>query len=322
MTKSNLPMTFLWLDMLWGLLLLPLLVLLYVWLQRRRKKTTLRYANLGLVREALGKTIAWRRHLPPALLFLAIAALLLAAGRPAAVITLPSQQETIILAMDVSGSMRAADVKPNRLTAAQQAAKSFIAEQPKTTRIGVVSFAATASVVQSPTHSREDILAVALVEFGEHGLHGTSTDTIAQKAGVSQPYLFRLFGTKKALYLETIERCFDRIGREFAAAAGSAEPGDKLQAMARAYGPLLLDRTLLLGQMHSYADCSDPDVRALVSTRYGELWEWVQQTSGASAEEVREFFARGMLLNVIAAIDLRGLSDPWVADCIGDLGLG
>ncbi len=134
MTKSTLPMTFIWPDMLWGLILLPLLVLLYVWLQRRRKKTTLRYANLGLVREALGKTVAWRRHLPPALLFLAVAALLLAAGRPAAVITLPSQQETIILAMDVSGSMRAADVLPNRITAAKEAAKTFVAELPRTCR--------------------------------------------------------------------------------------------------------------------------------------------------------------------------------------------
>ena len=168
---------------------------------------------------------------------------------------------------------------------------------------------------------REAILEAAMTEFARGGLHGTATEDIARRAGITQPYVFRLFGTKKALYLETIERCFDRIRREFDAAAAAAEPGEKLQAMARAYGPLLLDRTLLLGQMHSYADCSDPDVRALVSTRYGELWEWVERTSGASAEEVRDFFSRGMLLNVIAAIDLRGLSDPWVADCLGDVGL-
>ena len=159
MTKSSIPMTFIWPDMLWGLILLPLLVLLYVWLQRRRKKTTLRYANLGLVREALGKSVAWRRHLPPALLFLAVAALLLAAGRPAAVITLPSQQETIILAMDVSGSMRAADVLPDRITAAKEAAKSFVAELPRSVRIAVVQFAGTAAVVQAPTLSREDVVA-------------------------------------------------------------------------------------------------------------------------------------------------------------------
>jgi len=156
---KNLPMTFIWPDMLWGLIALPLLILLYVWLQRRRKKTTLRYANLGLVREALGKSIAWRRHLPPALLFVAIAALLLAAARPAAVITLPSAQETIVLAMDVSGSMRAADVLPDRMTAAKEAAKAFVAELPRSVRIAVVQFAGTAAVVQAPTLSRDDVVA-------------------------------------------------------------------------------------------------------------------------------------------------------------------
>ena len=159
---KNLPMTFIWPEMLWGLIALPLLVLLYVWLQRRRKKTTLRYASLGLVREALGKSVAWRRHLPPLLLFVAIAALLLAAARPAAVITLPSQQETIILAMDVSGSMRAADVLPDRITAAKEAAKAFVAELPRSVRIAVVQFAGTAAVVQAPTLSRDD--AVAAIE--------------------------------------------------------------------------------------------------------------------------------------------------------------
>jgi Ca-activated chloride channel family protein len=156
---KNLPMTFIWPEMLWGLIALPLLVLLYVWLQRRRKKTTLRYANLGLVREALGKSVAWRRYLPPALLFVAIAALLLAAARPAAVITLPSAQETIVLAMDVSGSMRAADVLPDRMTAAKEAAKAFVAELPRSVRIAVVQFAGTAAVVQAPTLSREDVVA-------------------------------------------------------------------------------------------------------------------------------------------------------------------
>jgi Ca-activated chloride channel homolog len=156
---KNAPLTFIWPEMLWGLIALPLLVLLYVWLQRRRKKTTLRYASLGLVREALGKSIAWRRHLPPVLMFVAIAALLLAAARPAAVITLPSQQETIVLAIDVSGSMRAADVLPDRMTAAKEAAKAFVAELPRSVRIAVVQFAGTAAVVQAPTLSRDDVVA-------------------------------------------------------------------------------------------------------------------------------------------------------------------
>jgi len=150
-------MTFIWPDLLWLTLLLPAAIALYVLLLRRKKRASLRYASLTLLRDAMSRA-SIRRHVPPVLFMIALALMLVAIARPAAVLTLPSQHETVILAMDVSGSMRAADVKPNRLTAAQQAAKSFIAEQPKTTRIGVVSFAATASVVQSPTHSKEDII--------------------------------------------------------------------------------------------------------------------------------------------------------------------
>jgi AcrR family transcriptional regulator len=169
---------------------------------------------------------------------------------------------------------------------------------------------------------REAILEAARVEFALGGLHGTATEDIARRAGITQPYVFRLFGTKKALYLATIERCFDRIQRAFEAAADAAEPGAELQAMGRAYGPLLHDRSLLLGQMHSYADCSDPEVRALVSRRYGELWEWIERRTGADSEEMLAFFGKGMLLNVLAAIDLRGLNESWVAECMGGLDLG
>jgi len=150
-------MTFLWPELLWGLIAVPILILLYVWLLRRRKKSSLRYANLSLVKEALGRRGAWRRHLPPALLLVAISALLVAAARPAAIIQLPSQQETIVLAMDVSGSMRATDVAPDRITAAQTAAKAFVADLPRSVRIAVVSFAGTAAVVQAPTFSRDDV---------------------------------------------------------------------------------------------------------------------------------------------------------------------
>ena len=151
-------MTFLWPEMLWLLLLVPALVGGYFALLRRKRETALRYASLSLVKEAMGAGQSWRRHIPPLLFLIALIALLLAIARPAAVVTLPSQHQTIILAMDVSGSMRAVDVAPNRITAAQAAAKAFVAEQPDNVRIGVVSFAATASVVQVPTKNREDII--------------------------------------------------------------------------------------------------------------------------------------------------------------------
>ncbi len=152
-------MPFLWPEFLWLLLAVPLLVLLYVLLLRRRKKFALRYASLSLVKDALGAGGRWRRHVPPLLFLIALTLMIASIARPTAVLTLPSQQETVILAMDVSGSMKAKDVEPTRLIAAQNAARTFVADLPAKTRIGVVEFAATASLVQSPTHSREDVLA-------------------------------------------------------------------------------------------------------------------------------------------------------------------
>jgi Ca-activated chloride channel family protein len=151
-------MNFLWPQFLWLLLALPLLVLLYLWLLRRKKKTALRYASLSIVKEAMGAGQTVRRHIPPALFLLALAAMLLAAARPVAVVTLPSNQQTIILAMDVSGSMRATDVKPNRLEAAQAAAKSFLTELPRHVKVGIVAFAGSAQVAQLPTVNREDLV--------------------------------------------------------------------------------------------------------------------------------------------------------------------
>jgi Ca-activated chloride channel family protein len=152
-------MNFLWPELLWLLLILPTLVLLYLWLLRRKKNAAVSYANLALVRQAMAGSTTWRRHLPPLLFLLALAALLLASARPFATIALPSQQETIMLAMDVSGSMRATDVEPNRLVAAQNAAKAFLAELPRHVKVGIVAFAGTASVVQPATVNREDLVA-------------------------------------------------------------------------------------------------------------------------------------------------------------------
>ncbi|MFC3682857.1 VWA domain-containing protein [Hydrogenophaga luteola] len=154
---KDFPVNFLWPQFLWLLAVLPLLVLLYWWILRRRKKVALRYASLSIVREAMGRTSGWRRHVPPFLLLLAFAAMLLAAARPVATITLPSTQQTIILAMDVSGSMRATDVQPNRLVASQNAAKAFLKELPRHVKVGIVAFAGSAQVVQPVTLSREDL---------------------------------------------------------------------------------------------------------------------------------------------------------------------
>ena len=155
-------MTFLWPTALWLLAALPVLAGMYVWALRRRKKLALRYSSLSLVREAVSSGQSFRRHVPPALFLAALAGMLVAGARPAAIVTLPSQHETVILAMDVSGSMRAEDVKPNRLVASQVAAKAFIDDTPRSTRIGIVAFAGSASLVQAPTSSREQ--AVAAIE--------------------------------------------------------------------------------------------------------------------------------------------------------------
>src|SRR5499427_1640323 len=152
-------MSFQWPEMLWLYLALPLLIAMYFYALSRKKKLALRYASLTLVKEAMGAGQKWRRHIPPLLFLLALAVMIGAIARPQAVVTLPSQHETVILAMDVSGSMRATDVEPNRLVAAQNAAKAFVSQQPENVRIGVVAFAGTATVAQAPTRNREDVIA-------------------------------------------------------------------------------------------------------------------------------------------------------------------
>jgi Ca-activated chloride channel family protein len=137
----------------------PALVALYLGLLRRQKRAAVRFASLDLVREAIGGAARWRRHVPPAIFLAALAVAILATARPNAVLTLPSHQRTVILAIDVSISMRATDVEPNRLAAAQAAAKAFVRDQPADLRIGIVSFAGTALVTQKPTHNRDDLVA-------------------------------------------------------------------------------------------------------------------------------------------------------------------
>jgi Ca-activated chloride channel homolog len=152
-------MTFLWPEMLLLLLIVPALVVAYFFILKRKKQAALKYASLTMVKEAMSAGQKFRRHIPPLLFIISLFAMILAIARPAAIVTLPSQHRTIILAMDISGSMRATDVQPNRLAASQAAAKAFVADQPSNVRIGVVAFAGTASVVQMPTNNREDIIA-------------------------------------------------------------------------------------------------------------------------------------------------------------------
>ena len=152
-------MTFLWPELLWLLVLVPVIVGVYLLLLRRKHRLAVRYASLAMIRDAIGAGGRVRRHVPPLLFLIALTLMLIAVARPAAIVTLPSQHETIILAMDVSGSMRAVDVKPNRLTASQEAARAFINDQPHNVRIGIVSFAGTAAVVQPPTENRDDLMA-------------------------------------------------------------------------------------------------------------------------------------------------------------------
>ena len=151
-------MRFMWPSMLWLLVLIPALVVVYRSLLQRRRKAALRFAAVGLVKQAM-RGAGVRRHVPPLLMLAALSALLVAAARPTAVVTLPSQRGTVILAMDISGSMRAEDIPPNRISVSQDAAKTFIDNQPRNVRIGVVAFAGGAGVVQAPTLNRSQVLA-------------------------------------------------------------------------------------------------------------------------------------------------------------------
>ena len=145
--------------MLWALLIVPVYVTVYVLMQRRRQRYALRYASLSLVKQAVGSGPGIRRHIPPILFLVGLAIMVVAMARPVAAVTLPSQEGTVILTIDVSGSMRADDLKPSRIEAAKSAARAFVQQQPQNVRIGVVSFSTTASVVQAPTTDRASVLA-------------------------------------------------------------------------------------------------------------------------------------------------------------------
>lgn len=152
-------MTFVWGSLLWMLLAIPVLSLTYILAQRRRNKYALRYSSLSLVKDSMGRGPGFRRHIPPIILLLGLSAMIISVARPVAVLTIPSEEGTVILAIDVSGSMAAEDLKPNRLEAAKAAARAFVDRQSKDIRIGVVSFSDNAFIVQSVTADRDAVLA-------------------------------------------------------------------------------------------------------------------------------------------------------------------
>jgi Ca-activated chloride channel family protein len=181
-------MSFIWPFMLVLLFLIPVLIVVYILLQRRRQKYALRYASLSLVKEALGNGPGWRRHVPAALFMLALIAMIIALARPEATTLVPSAEGTIVLAIDVSGSMSATDLNPNRMEAAKAAAKAFVEKQPDTVQVAVVSFSDNAFVVQPPTNDKDALIAAINRLNWQRGTaigRGlvAALDTIAEKTG-------------------------------------------------------------------------------------------------------------------------------------------
>ena len=160
---------------------------------------------------------------------------------------------------------------------------------------------------------RDQVLEAAFDAFAETGLAGTSTEAIAHAVGISQPYLFRLFGTKKQLFLASVERCFAQTMEVFRGAVEDGLPGEAKQRMGDAYVEMIKDRRKLRMQMQAYAACDDPDVRRIVQRGFKDLAGYIQAATGASPVELAHFLAQGMLLNVMASMDVLGSEEPWAA---------
>jgi len=167
---------------------------------------------------------------------------------------------------------------------------------------------------------RASILRAAIVEFARSGYAGTSTEAIASRAGISQPYIFRLFGTKKDLFIATYDAVTAAIEDAFVAAADGLSGEDAMMAMGLAYLELLQDPDLLQVQLHGFAAAAaDPDIARACQETFRRLWHLVRETTGVEGEELREFFAQGMLCSVIAAIDLRSVAEPWAESFFDDV---
>ncbi len=171
---------------------------------------------------------------------------------------------------------------------------------------------------QTADERRRAVLDAARVEFAQHGFHGASTDAIARRAGISQPYLFRLFGSKKGLFLAVNDVCFQQTLDLFRAAASGKSGRDALDAIGHAYGELIeSDRTMLQGQLQAYsAAVNDEEIRAAVARGYSRLVDYVEAVSGADKHTIAGFFAKGMLMNVLAAMQYSIADEPrdsWAA---------
>lgn len=176
---------------------------------------------------------------------------------------------------------------------------------------------ATSAPRRSAEQSRAAVLAAAVPEFAVGGLAGTSTESIARRAGISQPYLFRLFATKKDLFLASTARVFGLIAAAFEEAAEGKTGQEALDAMSWAYHDQFLnDRMLLMHQLQAYSNCDDQDVQRVTREGFGRLWELVERLSGATTEQTQSFFAMGMLLNVAAAMNLGNYDVAWAAECL------
>ena len=164
---------------------------------------------------------------------------------------------------------------------------------------------ATATPRQTAGERRIAVLEAANVEFALRGLHGASTDAIARRAGISQPYLFRLFGSKKELFIAVIEDCFARTLESFRAAASGKSGAEALRAIGETYADSIEeDHTMLQGQLQSYAaSVEDDDIRVATARGFGRLVDYVETVSGADRVTIARFFAKGMLMNVLAAME-------------------
>ncbi len=168
---------------------------------------------------------------------------------------------------------------------------------------------------------REDVLNAAMIDFAARGLDGTSTDAVARRAGISQPYLFRLFPTKRALFLAVVERCFDRVVVAFRDASEGLTGMDAKEAMATRYLELLEDKTFLQLQLHAYAaSVSNDDIREVTQRGFMRLWDEAVGLAGLDPETSRDFMAHGMLLNIAAALGLGAQCPEDLVDRL--LGLG